>query len=164
MVNPGAGIGSACGHLDVMFTGGLSGSPLQWAALAGRCRVHVPGRGCSYIRLACLLMILLIVPGCATMTYTSQKSAEEVSTCIANGWSNVPSSGIQLPVSLTREVDYYLVDVVLVRDLPTTIAFHSIWAKVRPATTGPSGGSTTEYRRNFQIMHKKIDRVVVTCQ
>jgi len=109
-------------------------------------------------------MTLLTVSGCATMTYTSHRSAEEVSTCIANGWRDVPSSGIQLPVSLTREADYYLVDVVLVRDFPTSVVFHSIWAKVRPATTAPPGGSTTEYRRNLQILHENIDRVVVTCQ
>jgi len=116
------------------------------------------------MRRACLLIILSIVSGCTTTTYTSRNSAEGVSTCIAEGWRGTPSSGIKLPVSLTKEPDYYFVDVVLVRDFPTFIPFHSIWVKVRPLTTDPLGGSTTEYRRNFQIMHKKIDKVVATCQ
>ena len=94
------------------------------------------------------------------MTYTSNRSALEVSECIANGWRKVPSSGLELPVSLTKSEDYYLVDVVLVRDFPTFIPIHSAWAKVRDS----SAGSTTQYHQNFQISHEKIDRVVVECQ
>lgn len=98
------------------------------------------------------------------MTYTSHKSAQEVSDCIAEGWRKVSSSGIELPVTLTREKDYYFVAVVLVRDFPTLLPLHSIWAKVRPSSSDPGDGSTTEYRRNFQIWHGRIDKVVSMCQ
>jgi hypothetical protein len=114
------------------------------------------------VRIPCLLIILSVLSGCATITYTSQESAQEVSACIAREWGKVASSG--LPVSLTKEKDYYFVDVVLVGDFPTFMPIHSVWAKVRPLSVDSSGGSTTEYRRNFQIWHKKIDSVVEICQ
>ena len=98
------------------------------------------------------------------MTYQSQHSAEAVSDCIARGWRKVPDSGIELPVSLTKDKDYYVVDVVLVRDFPTFMPFHSMLARVRPLSADVSGGSMTEYHRNFQIWHQKIDGVVIRCQ
>jgi hypothetical protein len=98
------------------------------------------------------------------MTYTSQNSADVVSGCIESGWRAVPSSGVQMPVTRTKNDDYYFVDVVIVRDFPTVMPIHSIWAKVRPGDGGWTGGSSTEYRRNFQIWHQKIDKVVVECQ
>jgi hypothetical protein len=67
-------------------------------------------------------------------------------------------------VSLTKSNEYYFVDVVLVRDFPTFTPIHSIWAKVRPSSPVEGGGSSTEYRRNFQVMHEKIDQVVKECQ
>jgi len=107
---------------------------------------------------------MIMMSGCTTMTYTSQRPAQDVADCIAKGWRKVPDSRIEPPVTLTKEEDFYFVDVVLVRDFPTFIAIHSIWAKVRPSSSAPEAGSTTEYRRNFQITHKKIDAVVETCQ
>lgn len=111
-----------------------------------------------------VITVMLMVSGCTTLTYTSHRPAREVSDCIAKGWRKVPSSGMEVPVTLTLEKDYYFVDVVLVRDFPTFLPIHSIWAKVRPSASGTETGSTTEYRRNFQIMHKRIDGVVETCQ
>jgi hypothetical protein len=102
--------------------------------------------------------------GCTTMTYTSQKPAAVVSDCIASGWRKVPSSGLEVPVSLAKTDDYYFVDVVLVRDFPTFLPIYSIWAKVRPSSPGDTAGSSTVYRRNFQISHEEIDRVVKECQ
>jgi hypothetical protein len=116
------------------------------------------------MRIAWLLIILSVLSGCATMTYTSQESAQKVSDCIAKAWRKVPTSGVELPVSLTKEKSYYFVDVVLVHDFPTFMPIHSMWAKVKPLSADSSGGSTTEYHRNFQIWHKKIDSVVETCQ
>jgi len=115
-------------------------------------------------RIACYLIAILMSAGCTTMSYSSQKSAAVVSACIANGWRKVPSSEIEVPVSLTETSEYYFVDVVLVRDFPTFTPIHSIWAKVRPGSPAEGGGSSTEYRRNFQVMHEKIDRVVKECQ
>ncbi len=106
----------------------------------------------------------LLVTGCATVTYSSQQPAETVAHCIANGWKKIPNLSVALPVSLARNGDFFFVDVVLVRDLPTGAPFHSMWAKVRPGDPGVASGSTTEYRRNFQITHKKIDQVVKDCQ
>lgn len=111
-----------------------------------------------------LIASALLTSACATMTYTSSLPAEIVSNCIASGWKKVPNSSVELPVSLTRTDEYYFVDVVLARDFPTGIPIHSIWAKVRPGAPGTESGSTTEYRRNFQITHEKIDRVVTDCQ
>ncbi len=110
------------------------------------------------------LVAALTISGCTTLTYTSDKPADTVSGCIASGWRKVPSSGVELPVTLTRNDDYYFVDVVLVRDFPTFLPIHSIWAKVRPGAPGRPAGSSTEYRRNFQITHEKIDQVVRDCQ
>jgi len=116
------------------------------------------------VRHAVVVVIALVVAGCTTLTYTSSKAPEAVSECIASGWKVVANSGAEVPVSLTKTDQYYLVDVVLVRDLPTRISMHSTWAKVRPSANGSSAGSSTEYRRNFQIWHEKIDRVVRECQ
>ncbi len=112
------------------------------------------------MRIAFLVVAWRIPPGCATMTYTSTRSALEVSECIADGWRRVPSSGLELPVSRTRSEDHYFVDVVLVQDFPTFIPIHSAWAKVWDSASG----STTKYHRNLQLSHEKIDRVVVECQ
>lgn len=111
-----------------------------------------------------VLFSVMLTSGCATVTYTSQQPAETVANCIASGWRKVPGSGVEIPVSLSKTDAYYFVDVVLVRDFPTGIPLHSIWAKIRPGAPGIASGSTTEYRRNFQIMHKNIDRVVKDCQ
>ncbi len=112
------------------------------------------------MRIACLVVALLLLSGCPTMTYRSNRSALEVSQCIADGWRRVPGSGWELPVSLTKSDDYYSVDVVLVQDFPTFIPIHSAWAKMWDS----AAGSTTKYHRNLQISHEKIDRVVVECQ
>ena len=61
---------------------------------------------------------------------------------------------------MTETRDYSFVEVVLVRDFPTLLPIRSVWAKVRPAVTG----STTQYRRNLQIWHKRLDAVVAGCQ
>lgn len=116
------------------------------------------------MRVAFLVGVACVSAGCTTMTYTSRKPAAVVSDCIASGWRKIPDSGAELPVSLTKKDEYYLVDVVLVRDFPTFVDFHSMWAKIRPDPSGDAGGSSTEYRRNFQIWHEKIDRVVRECQ
>ncbi|HET7765041.1 MAG TPA: hypothetical protein VFK92_08115 [Burkholderiales bacterium] len=110
------------------------------------------------------MIAALTTVGCTTTNYASPKPALAVSDCIAVGWRKVPDSGVELPVSLTKTDDYYFVDVVLVRDFPTFLPIHSIWAKVRPDSPGDNGGSSTEYRRNFQVTHEKIDRVVQECQ
>jgi hypothetical protein len=102
--------------------------------------------------------------GCATVNYTSQKPAALVSECIANGWRKVPESNAELPVTLIQTSDYYFVDVELVQDFPIYLPMHSIWAKVWPSPPGEVVDSHTEYRRNIQIKHEKIDRVVKECQ
>ena len=102
----------------------------------------------------------MLLSGCSTVSYTSSRSAPEVAECIASGWRTVPNSGYEVPVTLKKLRDYYMVDVVLVRDFPTFLPLRSIWAKVREAPTG----SSTTYRRNLQISDKKIDRVVSDCQ
>lgn len=65
---------------------------------------------------------------------------------------------------MTAHDDYYLVDVALARDFPTGIPIHSIRAKVSPANGNGEAGSSTEYRRDFQMSHQEIDKVVVDCQ
>ncbi len=114
--------------------------------------------------MASLLIAASMASGCTTMTYTSQKPAAVVSDCIASGWRNAPSSGVEVPVSLIKMDDYYVVDVVLVRDFPTFLPIRSIWAKIRPNPPEEDPGSSTEYGRNFQITHERIDRVVKECQ
>jgi len=118
------------------------------------------------MRLVSLLLIVLFLPACATMTYTSERSARDVSECIAKGWRISPRSGYELPVSLTKFEEYYFVGVELHPTFPSPIVtgakhpFHAVWAEV---SNVPSG-STTEYHRAYQVMHDVIDRVVVDCQ
>jgi hypothetical protein len=116
------------------------------------------------VRNTFVLISALVISGCTTVTYTSPKPAVMVSDCIASGWRKVPSSGVEVPVSVTKADDYYFVDVVLVRDFPTFLPIRSIWAKIRSGAPDNPSGSSTEYRRNFQVRHEKIDRVVLECQ
>ncbi len=116
------------------------------------------------MRIAYFFIVALMTTGCTTLNYTSQKPAALVSECIANGWRKVPDSIAELPVILTKTTDYYYVDVVLARDFPTFLPMHSIWAKVWPNPPAEAIGSHTEYRRNFQLKHEKIDQVVKECQ
>jgi hypothetical protein len=107
-----------------------------------------------------LVLLLLASSGCSTLTLSSSRSAAEVSACIAEGWRHVPSSGLEVPVSLSRRPDSYYVEAVMVRDFPTFIPLRSVWANV---VDSPTGSSTT-YRRNLQITHAKLDAVVSKCQ
>lgn len=116
------------------------------------------------MRFACFLFVALMTTGCTTFNYASQKPAALVSECIANGWRKVPDSKAQLPVTLTQTTDYYYVEVVLARDFPTFLPLPSIWSRVSPNPPGEAIGSHTEYRRNFQLKHEKIDQVVKECQ
>ena len=106
----------------------------------------------------------LLTSGCATITYRSPKSAAVVAECIATGWRKVARSGLELPVSWTWSGDHHRVDITLARDFPTYLPLRSCWAKIKPDSPGDAGGSSTEYRRNCQISHGRIDRVVEDCQ
>jgi hypothetical protein len=118
-----------------------------------------------YMRIA-LLLVALILSGCATMTYTSNRLASDVSECIASGWRKSPFSGYELPVSLIKTEEYYFVDVELHPTYPSPIVagfkhpFYFVWAEVSESPFG----STTQYHRAYQIMRAVIDRVVVACQ
>ncbi len=113
-----------------------------------------------------LLPVAALLSGCATLTYTSDRPALNVSACIAEGWRKAPRSGMEAPVSLTRFEAYYFVGVELHPPLFSPVVtgadhpFHAVWAEVSEL---PSG-SKTRYRRAYQITHGAIDRVVVECQ
>jgi len=64
------------------------------------------------VRVAIALIAALMISGCTAMTYQSDKPAEVVSSCIADGWKKVPSSGFELPITLTKTENYYFVDVI----------------------------------------------------
>jgi hypothetical protein len=118
------------------------------------------------MRFVLLLVALILFSGCATMTYTSNRPASDVSECIANGWRKSPHSGSEIPVSVTKSEEYYFVGVglhSLQPNLAVTGTKHpqvAVWAEVSDS----SSGSTTEYHRAYQIMHGVIDSVVVECQ
>jgi hypothetical protein len=111
-------------------------------------------------------VVLVFLAGCTTLNYTSNRSASEVSDCIANGWRKSPRSGYQAPVSLTKTDAYYFVGVELHPTYPSPVVtgsehpFYPVWAEVSDA---PSGAKT-KYHRAFQFSHDVIDRVVVDCQ
>lgn len=117
-------------------------------------------------KLAQVVVLLGFLTSCATMTYTSNRPASDVSECIANGWRKSPSSGYTAPVSLTRKEKYYFVGVELHPTIPSPVvtgaehSFFPVWAEV---SDSPSG-SKTRYHRSYQITHDVIDRVVVECQ
>ena len=100
------------------------------------------------------------------MNFTSAGSAETVSACIAAGWRKSPSSGIEVPVSLTKMEKYYFVGVELHPTFPSLVTtgkdhpFYPLWAEV----TWTENGSSTRYHRAYQFTNKTIDRVVVECQ
>jgi hypothetical protein len=111
-------------------------------------------------------LLIALFPACATMTYSSDRPAHDVSECIAGGWRNAPRSGYGLPVSLTRTEDYFFVAVELHPTFPSVLVtgtrhpFDPVWAEVYDS---PSG-SRKEYHRAYQIKHEMIDRIVVDCQ
>jgi hypothetical protein len=109
---------------------------------------------------------LLLLSGCATMTYTSTRPASEVSACTADGWRTAPSSGFPLPVSVTRTDEGDFVGVELHPTFPSPVVtgvehpLYAVWAEIRDIPTG----SETRYRRAYQFTHKLIDQVVRGCQ
>lgn len=108
----------------------------------------------------------VLLTGCTTMTYTSNRSASDVSDCIAYGWRKSPHSGYSVPVSLTKFENYYFVGVELHPTFPSVVVsgakhpFYAVWAEVSESPRG----SITEYHRAYQITHDVIDRVVLECQ
>jgi len=112
------------------------------------------------------LALSMLLTGCATMTYTSDRSADEVSKCIAESWRKAPSSGYPLPVSVTKTDTNYFVGVELHPTFPSPVVtgtehpFYAVWAEVSDT---PSG-SKTNYHRAYQFTHKIIDQVVKGCQ
>ncbi len=118
------------------------------------------------MRMVFLLAAVVVVAGCATMTYTSNRPAADVAERIANGWRKSPRSGYEAPVSLTKTEEYYFVGVELHPTFPSLVVtgskhpLYAVWAEV---SDSPSG-SIIEYHRAYQVMHDVIDRVVVECQ
>jgi len=108
----------------------------------------------------------VLTVGCSTFDYTSERPAEDVANCIADGWRHSPWSGYPAPVSVTEQDAYYFVGVELHPTEPAPLATgihhptYAVWAEVRAKPTG----STTTYHRAYQIWHAKIDAAVVGCQ
>lgn len=113
-----------------------------------------------------LVVIVLFLPGCSTVTYNSKRPPQEVADCISMRWTNSPSSGYKAPISNEKQEQGYFVAFALGRPFFSPIIFgnkhplYPVWAEVKES---PSG-STTEYHRAFQIWHKNIDRAVEECQ
>jgi len=119
------------------------------------------------MKMLVVVIMLVHLTGCATMTYTSYKSALDVSECIAREWRIAPRSGNEAPVSLTKTENYYFVGVELYPIFfPSLVVtgtdhpFYPVWAEVSNAPLG----SKTKYHRAYQITHDVIDRAVVECQ
>lgn len=112
------------------------------------------------------LCIMLLISGCATKNYNSRRAAVDVAGCIAAGWRNSASSGVKVPVSITRTGQCYFVGVELHPTIPSLVVtgldhpFYAVWAEVLDAAQG----SSTKYHRAYQFSHGVIDRVVVECQ
>ena len=113
-----------------------------------------------------VLLALVLLTGCATMTYTSQRPASEVANCIADGWRHAAHSGYPVPVSVTETPEYLFVGVELHPTFNSPVVtglrhpFYAVWAEVGAA----SDGSHTRYHRAYQFTHHVIDTVVVECQ
>jgi hypothetical protein len=113
------------------------------------------------------LLVLVLLAGCATMTYRSQRPASDVAHCIADGWRHAPPSGYPMPVSVSETSEYTLIAAELlpiISPIVLTMGLrhpgHAIWAEVSPT----SDGSSTRYHRAYQFAHRIIDGVVVDCQ
>ena len=123
----------------------------------------IGGRACARGAVASLLVALT---GCSTFDYTSEREAEDVAECIADGWRHSPWSGWQAPVSVTQTDAYYFVGVELHPIQPAPVISgtrhptYPVWAEVRAV----ADGSTTKYHRAYQIWHARIDAAVVDCQ
>jgi len=116
----------------------------------------------ALIRTATFVLFMTTMTGCSTTTfYTSPSSKRDVAECIYKGWEKAPSSGSELPLYITDFTEYYFVGVQMGNPYPTARHPESVvWAEIKDK----DGGSSTEYRRTAQIIHKVIDRVVLDCQ
>lgn len=118
------------------------------------------------LRWIILVYTLFLFSGCATKNYVSDRSAIEVSECIASGWRKSPFSGFEVPVSVTKFEQYYFVGVELhptFQSLLITGAehpFYAVWAEVQDTFQG----SSTKYHRAYQFTHGNIDQVIIDCQ
>jgi hypothetical protein len=113
-----------------------------------------------------LLLSLVLLGACATMSYASLRPAPEVANCIAEGWRHAPRSGFVAPVSVANRADYIFVAVELPLPFNSPLLMglshpaQAVWAEVAPTAQG----SRTRYHRAYQITHRIIDGVVVECQ
>lgn len=117
------------------------------------------------MRTAHLAFLLVLLTGCVTQTYSSNRYRLVVADCIAAGWKTVPRSGVELPVFRQETSGYSVIGAgppVLFSMLPLSSRHptFAVWAEVHEAATG----STTEYFRAYQFTHERLDRVVTDCQ
>lgn len=114
-----------------------------------------------------MLLMLVLLSGCATVNYTSARPRSEVANCIEAGWKSLNSWGSNLPVSLKDFGDHYFIragfhpsgGVATVTN--TKHPQEYLWVEVRDTASG----STTEYHRVFQAqLQEDLDRIVMKCQ
>jgi len=114
---------------------------------------------------AVLLVMLLVLSGCTTLTLTSERAPLGVAECVAAGWRKSGITSLEVPVSLTKNDDVYFVGVELgypFNPIPLGLEHptYAVWAEV----SATDSGSQTKYHRAMQIVHKRIDSVVQDCQ
>ena len=114
-----------------------------------------------------MLLMLALLPGCATVNYTSARPKSEVAKCIEDGWKSLTSWGSNLPVSLENLGDHYFIRAGfhpsggLATVTNTKHPQDYLWVEVR----GSGSGSATEYHRVFQAqLQEELDRIVMKCQ
>lgn len=108
-------------------------------------------------------LLLFALCGCSTQTYRSDLPSEVVAPCIARGWKTSGASGFTVPISTTKTDTGYLVQFITFTPWPSSpllVPVSPVWAKV----TDAAPGSTTEYHREMQFTHARIDAAVTACQ
>jgi len=122
-------------------------------------------RKLKVISILALMVIFLLICGCATQSFKSVHSSDVVASCIKNGWEHSAWSGLKVPVIIEKQNNGYFVGVALGSDfytLPSGLKHPSypVWAEV----TDTDSGSVTEYHRAYQIFHGRLDKAVCGCQ
>ena len=110
-------------------------------------------------------LTLLVVSGCTTMTYNSNRPADDVANCISEGWRQAPAWGSYYLTTIEKlDCCYYITPAPIGPPILASGCYRfydAICAEVSESTTG----SITHYHRNFIVAFpERFESVVRECQ
>ncbi len=108
---------------------------------------------------------MILIAGCSTQQFKSEKPASVVASCIVKGWEQSSMSG-KTPVIMEKQANGYFVATVLDKSIVVSALCgskhppHLVWAEV----TDTNSGSLTTYYRARPIYNDKLDKAIKNCQ